>query len=107
MKIYFFNSTLQKWQALAAIPQIARRRPSQKSEPNKQSVKIGLLPNANQLCHGFAYRAWEPWALRARALTNLNMVAKASGPESGAWGGYRKRDLIISELRHGRDCVRS
>ena len=34
------------------------------------------------LCHGFAYRAWEPGALRARALTNLNMVAKASGPES-------------------------
>ena len=58
------------------------------------------------LCHGFAYRAWEPWALRARALTNLNMVAKASGPESGAWGGYRKLDLIISELRHGRDRVR-
>ena len=39
---------------------------------------------AAQVCEGdgFACWAWEPWALRARALTNLNMVAKASGPES-------------------------
>ncbi len=43
---------------------------------------IGQKWPHTMLCHGFAYRAWEPWALRARALTNLNMVAKASGPES-------------------------
>ena len=62
------------------------------------------------LCHGFAYRAWEPWALRARALTNLNMVAKASGPESGAQRRYRmytEIGITVSELRHGRDRVRS
>ena len=52
---------------------------------------------------GFACRAWEPWALRARALTNLNMVAKASGPESGAWGGYRNWNNCLSELHNIRD----
>ena len=42
----------------------------------------GRLPPKFCEGDGFACRAWEPWALRARALTNLNMVAKASGPES-------------------------
>ena len=51
-------------------------------EPKKQSpvLKIGTLPNANKL----AYRAWEPLGATRHAITNFNMVAKASGPESCA-----------------------
>ena len=71
-------------------------------------LRIRAISNRPQtmLCHGFAYRAWEPWALRARAQTISTWLLRPRDPKAVRKEGT-EIGITVSELRRGRDRVRS